>query len=76
MSFKVLYKGKTSKGSNYFKMLVEWAEGIWEEAVYFGSTTPKAVMSIKPYGDGWIAQIQDHVSRDQRTGQFKGKRVG
>lgn len=72
--FKILYKAQTSKGSNYFKLYVEYAHGIWEDAVYFGSTVPKEITGLKPYGDGWIAEIQSHVSRDQKTGQFKGKR--
>lgn len=74
MPFQVLYRGQTSKGSNYFKLYVEYANGIWEDAVYFGNTTPKEITSLRPYKDGWIAEIQKHTSRDQKTGQFKGKR--
>lgn len=74
MNFMVLYKSQTSKGANYFKLLVEIATGIWEEATYFGSTTPKKITSLKLYKDSWIAEIQNHVSRDQNTGRFKGKR--
>ena len=56
------------------KKPVEIANGIWEEATYFGSTTPKEITSLKLYKDKWVAQIQKHTSRDQVTGQFKGKR--
>lgn len=74
MNFKILYKDVTSRGSNYFKLLVEYAHGIWEEATYFGNTVPKKISSLKLYKDKWVAQIQKHTSRDQVTGQFKGKR--
>lgn len=74
MNFKILYKDATSRGSNYFKLLVEYAHGIWEEATYFGNTVPKKISSLKLYKDKWVAQIQKHTSRDQVTGQFKGKR--
>lgn len=74
MNFAILYKNKTSKGANYFKLLVEIANGIWEEATYFGSTTPKEITSLVLRNDRWVAQIQKHTSRDQVTGQFKGKR--
>ena len=74
MNFVVLYKTQTSKGANYFKLLVEIANGIWEDAVYFGSTTPKQITSLRVYKDSWIAEIQKHTSRDQKTGQFKNKR--
>lgn len=70
----VLYKDKTSKGANYFKLLVEYAHGIWEEATYFGNTTPKEISSLRVYKDGWIAEIQKHTSRDMKTGQFKCSR--
>lgn len=49
MNFAILYKDKTSKGANYFKLAVEIANGIWEEATYFGSTTPKEITSLKLY---------------------------
>lgn len=75
MNFMVLYKDKTSKGSNYFKLLVEYASGIWEEAVYFGNTTPKKITSLKAYKDGWIAEIQKHTSRGRDSGRFKCKRA-
>ena len=74
MNFAILYKDKTSKGANYFKLLVEIANGIWEEATYFGSTTPKEITSLVLRNDRWVAQIQSHTSRDQVTGKFKGKR--
>lgn len=74
MKFAILYKDKTSKGANYFKLLVEIANGIWEEATYFGSTTPKEITSLTLCKDRWVAQIQKHTSRDQVTGKFKGKR--
>lgn len=74
MNFKILYKDVTSRGSNYFKLLVEYAPGIWEEATYFGNTTPKRISSLRVYKDGWIAEIQKHVSRDKNTGRYKGKR--
>ena len=74
MNFAILYKDKTSKGANYFKLLVEIANGIWEEATYFGSTTPKEITSLVLKNDRWVAQIQKHTSRDQVTGKFKGKR--
>lgn len=70
----ILYKSITTKGSNYFKLLVEYANGIWEEATYFGNTTPKQVTSLKVYKDGWVAEIQKHTSRDRDSGRFKGKR--
>ena len=75
MNFMVLYKNRTSKNSNYFKLLVEIAGGIWEEATYFGNTTPKQITSLKLYRDSWIAEIQKHTSRDRDNGRFKGKRV-
>lgn len=75
MNFKILYKDKTSKGSNYFKLYVEYAPGIWEDAVYFGNTTPKKISSLKAYKDGWIAEIQKHTSRDRNSGRFKCKRT-
>lgn len=75
MRFKILYKDKTSRGSNYFKLMVEIANGIWEDAVYFGNTEPKQITSVRLYKDGWIADIQKHVSRDKKTGRFKGRRV-
>lgn len=74
MNFMILYKSITTKGSNYFKLLVEYANGIWEEATYFGNTTPKQVTSLKVYKDGWVAEIQKHTSRDRDSGRFKGKR--
>ena len=74
MKFIVLYKDVTSKGANYFKLLVEFANGIWEEATYFGNTTPKEISSLRVYKDSWIAEIQKHTSRDRDTGKFKGKR--
>ena len=74
MNFKILYKDVTSRGTNYFKLLVEYAHGIWEEATNFGNTVPKKISSLKLYKDKWVAQIQKHTSRDQVTGQFKGKR--
>lgn len=74
MAFKVLYKSKTTRGSNYFKLLVEIANGIWEDAVYFGSTVPKRISSLTPYGDTWKAEIQPHTSRNQLTGRFQGTR--
>lgn len=74
MNFAILYKSKTSKGANYFKLLVEIANGIWEEATYFGSTTPRKITALVLKNDRWVAQIQKHTSRDQVTGQFKGKR--
>ena len=74
MNFAILYKSKTSKGANYFKLLVEIANGIWEEATYFGSTTPKEITSLVLRNDRWVAQIQSHTSHDQVTGKFKGKR--
>ena len=75
MNFIVLYKDKTSRGSNYFKLLVEYANGIWEEAAYFGNTTPKQITSLKAYKDSWVAEIQKHTSRDRDSGRFKGKRT-
>lgn len=74
MNFMILYKSITTKGSNYFKLRVEYANGIWEEATYFGNTTPKQVTSLKVYKDGWVAEIQKHTSRDRDSGRFKGKR--
>lgn len=74
MNFVLLYKSQTVRGSNYYKMLVEISNGIWEEAVYFGNTTPKMISSLRVYRDGWIAEIQKHTSRDQKTGLFKSKR--
>lgn len=74
MRFKILYKDRTSRGSNYFKILVEIANGIWEEVVYFGNTEPKKITSVRAYKDGWIAEIQKHTSRDKKTGKFKGLR--
>ena len=75
MNFMVLYKDRTSKNSNYFKLLVEVANGIWEEATYFGNTTPKQITSLKLYKDSWIAEIQKHTSRDRDSGKFKCKRT-
>ena len=75
MNFTILYKSVTPKGSNYFKLLVEYASGIWEEATYFGNTTPKQITSLRAYKDSWIAEIQKHTSRDRDSGRFKGKRV-
>lgn len=74
MNFFVSGKGLTTRGSNYFSVDVEIANGIWIKSTYFGNTTPKAISSVKPSGDRWIAEIQKHISRDQHTGQFKGKR--
>ena len=70
----VLYKDKTTRGANYYKLDVEIANGIWEEATYFGNTTPKKVTKLRMYKDSWVAEIQDHTSRDMYTGRFKGKR--
>lgn len=75
MRFMILYKDKTSKGANYFKLLVEYATGLWEEATYFGNTTPKQITSLKLYKDSWIAEIQKHTSRDRDNGRFKCKRA-
>lgn len=75
MRFVILYKGKTSKGSNYYKMLVEIAEGVWEDVVYFGNTEPKEITKVRAYKDSWLAEIQAHTSRDRDTGKFKCKRV-
>ena len=71
IKFKVLYKGQTNKGSNYYKLYVEYAHDIWEEATYFGNTVPKKITDLRPYKDGWIAEIQKHTSRDKNTGKFK-----
>ena len=68
-------KNRTSKGSNYYKMLVEIANGLWETAYYFGNTMPKKITSLSLSGDRWVAQIQPHTSRDRDTGRFKGKRI-
>lgn len=75
MPFVILYKAVTSKGSNYYKLLVEVGNGIWEEATYFGNTTPKKITGLRLYKDGWIADIQKHTSRSRDTGRFIGKRV-
>ena len=74
MRFIILYKSKTSKGANYFKLLVEISNGIWEEATYFGNTTPKRITSLRLQGDNFIAEIQRHTSRDKNTGRFKQSR--
>lgn len=74
MPFKILYKSRTARGSNYFKLLVEIASGIWEDAVYFGNTTPKKISSVSPYGNAWKVEIQPHTSRNQQTGRFQGSR--
>ena len=71
MKFIILYKDVTSRGSNYFKLLVEIANGIWVEAVYFGNTTPKTISKISSRGDSWVVEIQKHQSRDKYTGKFK-----
>lgn len=75
MAFKVLYKAQTSKGANYYKMMVEVGKDIWEDAVYFGNTAPTAVTALRVYKDGWIAEIQKHTSRNQKTGRFQGARA-
>lgn len=75
MKFKILYKAKTPRNCNYYKLLVEVANGIWEEATYFGNTTPKAITSLSVYRDMWIAKIQQHTPRDRDTGRFKGARA-
>ena len=75
MNFMVLYKDRTSRNSNYFKLLVEVANGIWEEATYFGNTTPKKITALKLYKDKWIVEIQKHTSRDRDSGKFKCKRA-
>lgn len=75
MNFTILYKDRTSRNSVYYKMLVEIANGIWEEATYFGNTTPKQITSLRLYKDSWIAEIQKHTSRDRDNGRFKGKRT-
>ena len=74
MNFMILYRDRTSRNSTYYKMLVEIANGIWEEAVYFGNTTPKGITSLKVYKDSWIVEIQKHTSRDRDSGRFKGKK--
>lgn len=74
MEFKILYKAKTSRGANYYKLDVEVANGLWESAVYFGNTTPKKITKLSVYGDGFIADIQSHTSRDMKTGRFKAGR--
>ena len=74
MNFIILHKGQTSKGSNYYKLLVEISDGIWDGAIYYGSTRPKQVTSLRVYKDSWVAEIQPHTSRDQKTGRFKSKR--
>lgn len=74
MNFFVSGKGLTARGSNYFDVDVEIANGIWIKSTYFGNTVPKSISSVKPSGDRWIAEIQKHTSRDKHTGQFKGKR--
>ncbi len=71
MNFKTLYKDVTSRGSNYYKLLVEIANGIWVDAVYFGNTAPKAITKLSAGKDGWIVEIQKHQSRDRDTGRFK-----
>lgn len=75
MRFIILYRDKTSRGANYFKLLVEYATGLWEEATYFGNTTPKQVTSMRLYKDSWIVEIQKHTSRDKNSGRFKCKRA-
>lgn len=75
MRFKILYKAKTPRNCNYYKLLVEIANGIWEEATYFGNTMPKAISGLSVYKDMWIAKIQKHTSRDRDTGRFKAARA-
>lgn len=75
MKFMVVTKERTTRGANYYKMLVEIANGIWEEAYYFGNTTPTEITSLHlSNNDTWVAEIQKHTSRDRDTGRFKGKR--
>lgn len=74
MKFIILYRGISSRGASYYKLYVEIFNGYWEEATYFGSTKPKCISKLKIYKDGWIAEIQPHTSRSQKTGQFKGAR--
>ena len=74
MQFIILYKAQTSRGANYYKLYVEMANGIWVNAIYFGSTVPKKITCLKLRNDGWVVEIQQHTSRDQKTGQFKGRR--
>lgn len=71
MNFINLYKDVTVKGSNYFKLLVEIANGVWVEATYFGNTTPKKIAKVSLKNDNWIVEIQKHQSRDRDTGRFK-----
>ena len=71
MNFLVLYKDKTSRGSNYYKVSVEIANGIWVDAVYFGNTVPKSISKVIATNTGWIVEIQRHQSRDRDTGKFK-----
>ena len=71
MKFLVLYKDVTSRGSNYYKLSVEIANGIWVDAVYFGNTTPKAITRVIAGNNGWMVEIQQHQSRDRDTGRFK-----
>lgn len=77
MKFEILYKGKTSSGSNYFKLMVEVEPDTWVEARYFGNTVPKEVTAITRRENGdWVVSIQPHTSRDKNTGKFKSyKRV-
>lgn len=74
MNFIILYKSKTAFGCNYYKLLVEYANGIWEEATYFGNTEPKQITRLFLSGDHWKVEIQKHTSRDRDTGKFKGAR--
>jgi hypothetical protein len=75
MRFRIVAKGKTPKGCNYYKMDVEVANGIWISATYFGNTVPKEITRIKLCGEWWIAQIQPHTSRNRDTGRFSGRRA-
>ena len=56
MKFLVLYKDVTSRGSNYYKLSVEIANGIWVDAVYFGNTTPKAITRVIAGNNGWMVE--------------------
>ena len=70
LNFEILYKSITAKKANYYKLLVEVADGIWEEAFYFGNTTPKQVTKLSYKNDMWKVEIQKHTSRDRDTGKF------
>lgn len=75
-----IFKNKTVQGSNYYSLqLSNKLTGEIIQAVYFGNTAPKKVLSINTKttktGNTYnLAIVPTHQCRDKKTGRFISER--